>query len=277
MNERDWSKDETLESVLAEISRREERRPTSAFRSRCREAFLDGRPALAADATSLEAEREPRLGGEAGGGPRALGWLAAAALLLVGLRFLGGDNGGDNGGDDVGWQTLGPATAQVRLAIDTLAAGQALDWSGEPFDAQLAPGLEVRVLQGSRLQGSPSGDEFALAIDAGELLIRTHSAYRGPRLAIRTPQTRVVVTGTALSVMVDAAVTCVCVAEGSVHMADGGDASGWSRVEEQQTCIVEPGARPIYRGAFYDPGSMLGSNEAEHLAPLLEFAAHRDD
>ena len=55
-----------------------------------------------------------------------------------------------------------------------------------------------------------------------------------------------------------------------------GPPTGWCHVGDQHTCIVEPEAKRVYRGAFYDPSTMLGADEAAHLAPLLEFAAHRD-
>ena len=126
--------------------------------------------------------------------------------------------------------------------------------------------IAVQVTGGSRatLPEAPGrwfGRNVTGRLERGELRITTGSRFAGAHLAIHTPETAVMVTGTTLAVIREDAGTCVCVLEGHVHV---GPPAG---VMED----VAPGRR---RFVFNDGRApeMAEMRPVEH-APLTAFRA----
>jgi len=115
------------------------------------------------------------------------------------------------------------------------------------LSAALRPGAPVRLPGGTELEIACAGNllvQFTAGTDAtvpeapgrwfgrsvrgtireGELRITTGPAFRGARLAIRSPEAQVEVRGTTLAVIREPHGTCICVLEGRVRVGPhGGD------------------------------------------------------
>ncbi len=101
---------------------------------------------------------------------------------------------------------------------------------------QLSPGTEL-VLP------APPGRWFSRAgrasVDRGLLRVTTGRRFDGARLAIRTPEATVHVTGTTLAVIAEPGGTCVCVLEGVAHVRPHRGAM--TRVHPGSACEVARG------------------------------------
>jgi ferric-dicitrate binding protein FerR (iron transport regulator) len=101
---------------------------------------------------------------------------------------------------------------------------------------QISPGTEM-VLP------SPPGRWFGRAgkasVDRGQLRVTTGRRFGGARLAIRTPEATVHVTGTTLAVIAESTGTRVCVLEGVTHVRPHRGAM--TRVHPGSTCVVDRG------------------------------------
>ena len=270
MSRRDWTLNATLEELLHEVGSSERVDVDTDFEARCREAFVQGQVRSIQRTARSSASSSPI---------RTLapwfGLLAASVALVFGFRVMNADPE-TTPETRQGWALAGSATASAQAALATLKSGRMLSWDEDSLDVHFGDGLDLRLLEGTRLRGGlDEHGELALELAAGEILIRTIVAYDGPDLAVTTPQTEVRVTGTALSMMVNEEVTCVCVAEGTVEVNDSEDPRGWRSVHEHQTHIVIEDAQPYYTGEFYSPNTLLGDKENEHLVPLIEYAAGR--
>ena len=154
--------------------------------------------------------------------PAAAGVLVVAGLLL-------------NRGP--GWQVLGVTgggTAEVNGHAVALSNASALARAVEngahvrlPDGASMtvaAPGrLAVEITPGSdaELTAPPSrwlGRIASARLMSGELRITTGERFHGARLAVRTPEAMVEVTGTTLAVIREPTGTCVCVMDGTVRV-----------------------------------------------------------
>jgi len=102
---------------------------------------------------------------------------------------------------------------------------------------QLSPGTEM-VLP------SPPGRWFgrtgSASVDRGLLRVTTGRRFGGARLAIRTPEATVHVTGTTLAVIAESTGTSVCVLEGVTHVRP--HRGSMTRVHPGSTCVVVRGA-----------------------------------
>lgn len=205
-----------------------------AYRDRLRQAFASG---------SIESRIRPR--------PRVptVLWLAPAAAAALVLAFVSNQGprwniGGVSGSGIVvvdGFELSSTDSAALGRAI---RPGARLRTSAEVQIDLLLPGvLSIQVAPGSELviPGSP-GRWFARTssgrVTEGEVRFVAGSRLRGGSLRITTPEARVDVTGTTLSVIREPSATCVCVLEGVVHMSpEGGPATA-----------VRPGTRRYVYG-----------------------------
>jgi ferric-dicitrate binding protein FerR (iron transport regulator) len=114
-----------------------------------------------------------------------------------------------------------------------LPAGVTLDLETRDVATyELAGGTEVT------LPGTPGrwfGRAVACSVLVGEVRLATGDRFAGTELRFHTPDGRVVVTGTLLSVQCDELGTCVCVLEGSARVG----------VNEEDLELVTPGNRKI--------------------------------
>ena len=224
----------TPESVRADLRRTPAARPNAAYRARVRAAFLDGR---------LEETARRR------GAPNArrfLPFVAAAALLLL-VLILRTSRPGES------WmvsRVSGSGSIEVdgRAWNEGVARSAAAKWlrPGARITLGAETGLEL-VLKGSMVLELAPGSAVVLprregdapesyvgVVDRGVLRICTAPGFRGRRLYVRTPEARVEVHGTTLSVLRDEQGTCVCVLEGSVLVRAANDSTMTS---------VKPGTR----------------------------------
>jgi hypothetical protein len=115
---------------------------------------------------------------------------------------------------------------------------------------QLSPGTEM-VLP------SPPGRWFARGpmgkVAGGLLRVTTGRRFHGARLAITTPDATIHVTGTTLAVIAEPTGTCVCVLEGTAHVASHAPHQGeMTRVIPGSSCEVKRGGQTPKRGEMRD-------------------------
>jgi hypothetical protein len=152
--------------------------------------------------------------------------------------------------------------------------------ASEPIEVELEQSVLVRALPGARFRSEArrsAAQAPRISLESGELIVKTRDGYTGPPLELATPEADVTITGSCVSVLAEVAGTCVCVAEGAVRARRRGDDAA-EPIEPQHTwmCFAEPHAKygACYRGAFHEPsGWLTPSEEAAHLAPLLELEA----
>jgi ferric-dicitrate binding protein FerR (iron transport regulator) len=239
-----------IEELLSELP---VEAPAPAFRSELRAAFVSGRLATGAEeparveVTPVRRRFPPAL------------WqlpLAAAAALVLWALF--------GRGDGQGWR----AGSGGELLARALSTGSAFESGEESADAITEDGLHVRLLPGTRLAAA-RGDELALDVERGEALIWLPPDYEGDLLSVTTPDARLQVTGTALSVMVNDELTCVCVEHGTVRL-ESGEAieahSSWRAQRDGGTAMCK---------AWLPAGTPGAEADAAHQAPLLAFVDER--
>lgn len=245
------------EDVAVERSLRAEPRPRAdaAFRAELRAAFASGferaRPA------GRPAGRDRR--------PWIVGAVAAAALVALTLLVVVQD------APELRFVPLaseGGARA-AELAAD-LNAGRTSTVAEVALEVRTTEGLHVRALPGAIVAGKVGLATLELAVHAGEILVWTPRDYAGAPLVVETRDTHIAMTGTAFSILVDDALTCVCVLRGAVSV-------GAQTVGAQERCIAfASGAAPRCE-AFGAPQSPLGAAEEPHLAPLRDWTREREE
>jgi hypothetical protein len=190
-----------------------------AFRNRLRREFSTGR---------FEQHVRPAE-------PKSAGWFAwpwamaaTAVALVIGFGFL-------NRGPD--WQVMsasGTGTVTVNgktvSASDRAALADALRRGGQ---VSVPAGNELTVVSEGTLlvQAAPGtdmhlptppgrwiGKNMHAAVTKGEARLLTGPRFPGRAMDIGTPAGNTVITGTLVSVVTDAAFTCVCVSEGTASV-----------------------------------------------------------
>jgi ferric-dicitrate binding protein FerR (iron transport regulator) len=223
-------------------------RADAAYRARLAREFASGTIGRAgARATPLPLPARRRLGFAWAALPVA----AAAALMVVGTLNRG-----------PGWELVSSRGAG-ELLIDGVAVSMEraadlerrlkpgarlkLPAEGE-LEIAIAGQVAMQILAGTEVTlpasaGRWIGRSVHAAIAGGELRITTGARFRGARLAIRTPEVTVDVTGTTLAVIREPGGTCVCVLEGRVMV---GPRAGGARapVEEGHLRFTFNDARP---------------------------------
>lgn len=121
----------------------------------------------------------------------------------------------------------------------------------------------VEVTGGTRMSipkmpGRWFGRAAACSLYTGEMRIKTGKDFSGSRLAVFTPEGRVEITGTLLSIQRDEGGTCVCVLEGVAHVGE----------DENDMQAVEPGHRKVM---FSDGRTAIMPVKAMHRDGVLEF------
>jgi len=248
------------EDVAVERTLRAEPRPRAdaAFRAELRAAFASGfeRARPAGRHAGRDAGRDRR--------PWIVGAVAAAALVALTLLVVVQD------APELRFVPIaseGGARA-AALAAD-LNAGRTSTVAEVALEVRTTEGLHVRALPGAIVAGKVGVATLELTVRAGEILVWTPRDYAGAPLVVETRDTHIAMTGTAFSILVDNALTCVCVLRGAVSV-------GAQTVGAQERCIAfASGAAPRCE-AFGAPQSPLGAGEEPHLAPLRDWTRERE-
>jgi ferric-dicitrate binding protein FerR (iron transport regulator) len=244
--------------------------PSAAFRARLQREFVAG--------TITSPEREIPLGRLPGHGTavtphpapsrvhplpvrrpwmRMAPWAVAAAAALVVVSVAGRLNAG------APWR-LGAVTGEGVAIVDErpipINHHQELEQALTPgARVRVPPGCDVAIVSARTIvihmtsetnaivpavPGRWFGRNVSGQVDSGEWRIMTGPAFGGAHLAIATPATHVMVTGTTLAVICEPPGTCVCVYEGSVKV--GRDPSSMVSVEEgrRRYVFMDP-SRPM--------------------------------
>jgi hypothetical protein len=204
--------------------------------------------------------------------PTILRWAyipAAAAIILVVMTIA-------NQGPD--WKVIGAPTEGTVL-ID----GQRVGMQGiRRLEKLMEPGAEIEIPAGSELtlfgqgtlvfQATPGtrmtiptipgrwlGRTLVTRVDQGEVRFLTGPEFAGHRLVVTTPEGRVEVTGTVISVLRDEGVTCVCVMSGEAMIG----------MNEADMEPIPEGKRKVMFGDGRDP--MIVDILPEHRRGLVPF------
>ncbi len=203
------------------------------------------------------------------------GWIAllvVAAVLIAVLRY-------------------GPRATSWRLWHVHGAAGELL-WNGTAYAAadsgalraalrgggtfELGPAAELEFVHGGdvsiqllpetagRVSGPPrrlSERLVTMRLERGGARFSTGVRFRGARLEVETPDTRVRISGTTASVFVSLEGTSVCALEGEATMQDRDGASG---------VVAGGGRRLVYRDRRPAVSLELDGAEREHLGRFLD-------
>jgi ferric-dicitrate binding protein FerR (iron transport regulator) len=247
------------------------------FRERLRSAFAEGR--LEAEARSRPQEEPPPRDARAGRKPRFAWWhwmipAAAAAVILI----------------VVGTLNRAP---ELRVAQVTGHGDVRVDGSSIPLDDSRAlgesirPGIEIEmpedavidllagdvilfeVTGGTRMSipAVPNrwfGRVVECSLSVGEMRIKTGKGFPGSELLVMTPEGRVEISGTMVSIERSPGVTCVCVVEGIAHV-------GTDREDMQP---VQPGYRKVM---FGDGEAKIIPIEPIHEEGVLDFDSRVGD
>ncbi|MBI1799005.1 MAG: FecR domain-containing protein [Candidatus Eisenbacteria bacterium] len=110
---------------------------------------------------------------------------------------------------------------------------------------QIAPGSELVIptVPGRWFMRRSLGE-----LRSGEVRITTGPEFHGSRLALATPEARVLVTGTTLAVICDSTGTCVCVLDGAVRVGATGDSM--PKVEAGMRAFVYADGRPMVQAGM---------------------------
>jgi len=165
---------------------------------------------------------------------------------------------------------LGPGAEQELLA--SLGRGAHLVTGAGALDLNLSMGMRMRVLPGTSVSflglpepGSPQ--ELGFVLERGEVFLETDKSYAGNPIRIETSDVEVMVTGTALGVMVDERGTCTCVDHGEVAVTRA------DRLSEAAESVSSRHLLFVLRDAECMRKSFDSLEDAEHVHPLEEFAA----
>jgi hypothetical protein len=104
-------------------------------------------------------------------------------------------------------------------------------------------------------------------VKSGEVRITTESRFHGATLALTTPETHVLVSGTTLAVICEPTGTCVCVLEGVVRI--GGSAHAMSLIPGGMRAYVYADGRPLERTTMRETevpalNALRGSRDSAH-------------
>ena len=225
----------------------------ASFREQLKRDFVSGSFAERPRAVAI-APRQPR---------RFLGWatgLSAAAAVAFVVAALNQPPGwtalpcGGSGalvvnGLSIPIRETAELTRRIRPGSRIrLESTEALDLVSSGILAmQLSPGTEM-VLP------PPPGRWFGRGARAnvagGRLRVTTGRRFHGARLAITTPDATVRVTSTTLAVIAEPSGTCVCVLEGTAHVAP--HRGGMTRVRPGSRCEVARGGQTPKTGEMLD-------------------------
>jgi ferric-dicitrate binding protein FerR (iron transport regulator) len=161
-----------------------------------------------------------------------------------------------------------------RIEVE-LEVGAELESLGSPVWLRDGAGLELELRPGSRLLvpalPEPGPIPIELALERGELLLRTDPDLARSPLRVATPLAEVVPVGTVFGVLVDGEGACVCVARGRVEVTSVFLPGGAAPVEEGWSLRFrgEPGTAPLEQPFPDDPAAP----DFAHVAELRGFAA----
>src|SRR5207249_4248121 len=122
-----------------------------------------------------------------------------------------------------------------------------------PRAVAIAPRRPVRFLAWAAGLSAAAAVAIVLAVlnqPPGWTARTTGGRFHGARLAITTPDATIHVTGTTLAVIAEATGTCVCVLEGTAHVAP--HQGKMTRVTPGSSCEVARGGRKPKRGEMRD-------------------------
>ena len=168
----------------------------------------------------------------------------------------------------------GREVALAALATTTLAPGARVDLpAGVSIELRLAGTLGLETAPGTAFTVPTAGATRRATVDHGEVRYVTGPAFAGTRLTVESPEARVEVTGTTFVIISAPQMTCVCVGEGTVHVASrgGGGAAADSTGGPTATHDIAAGKRR----EFYADGTMSGelpvhAHEAMKLGMLKD-------
>lgn len=210
------------------------RGPSRALRERLQTEFMTGSITSGLDRSRMR--QAPVISGFPMRWARPLVWAAAAVLIAV--TAIGVNRG-------PAWQVKSVSGSGI-VVVGNLPIPLS---HTEQLAAALQPGARVRIPPGATLEvmapgqmaivllagthvempatpGRWFGRRVTATLASGQLRISTGPQFNGARLAIRTPEAEVTVTGTTLAVICEPHGTCVCVLEGRVDVgARGGEMS----------------------------------------------------
>jgi hypothetical protein len=200
--------------------------PGAGFRAAMRERFVSGR-----EPGRARAPRRPGLW--FGLRPLEIA-LGSAAILMVASLGMTVLNAGP------GWRVAPGPPVSGNVIVDdepipvndlasldeSLRPESHIVWDGDgDLMLRTAGGVVIAVLPGTEVHlPAPPRRWFARSaqgrVERGEIRVLTGPRFHGAAMAISTPQSMVRITGTALAVICEPGVTCVCVYEGTVLVTD---------------------------------------------------------
>jgi hypothetical protein len=236
------------------------------FRARLKSEFTEGR--MAAEQPEVP---------ESAGGKSGFAWwrwlvpAAAAAVLVIvavnqnrgpALRVARAMGLGEvlSGGERI-------ALSDTEKLNDAIAAAGMLETpAGGTLDLLADDVVLLEVTAATRMTiprtpGRWFGRAAACSLFAGEMRIKTGRNFQGAELAVFTPEGKVEITGTLLSIQRDEGGTCVCVLEGVARVG----------MDENDMESVEPGFRKVM---FADGTAEIIPVKPMHRDGVLEFDRH---
>lgn len=262
-----------------------------------RDAFRsDLRTRFAAQGAFPAGEARPEVRGVRRGprplAPRVLAWAGAVAAAAVLLLLFGPREAsaparpwrlveeGSAGAVRIGGELVPVADAErVRRAVEQGVEVASTDdrlelYLDDDLRLQLMPLTRFRSVPVAEQVGTPSADTpVLLDLSEGELLLLTRphaERVDRPPIVVRTPDTRVTLTGTGISVKAMDAGTCVCVARGEVRIEPRESAPRVGRT--RTTCFVFRDGSEPFEGDFEEMLRQPGF-DPEHQEVLLDFVA----
>lgn len=244
------------------------------FREELRQRFI-AYGSVASREAQIARQLEPRKRGRL----FQLGVLAAAAAAIVFVMFYLPDEGQwrvrdpeSLGGVLVDGQSLD--AGDVGLLAAALRRGTQLVTGPRDLDLQLSLGVRMRVLANSSVEfaslpDAGSRQELGFALERGEVFLETEADFPGHPIRIATEDVDVMVTGTALGVMVDDLGTCTCVEHGEVAVSLA------RRGAEPVEAVSSGRLLYVMRDDQCMRKDMAANSHRSHAEPLERFAAER--
>ena len=203
---------------------------------------------------------------------RYAGVLALAATLALALitfnRSPGPSAFGGSGQGFVSVDGRQMATSDLTAIGELLHGGAKVTLGdGAILDLAYAGNMSWRLFPGTTvtLPDAPGrwfGRAVSAHVEIGEVSVRTGDRFHGALLALSTDEGRALVTGTLVSVVRDAAVTCVCVHEGTVQMESAAGLDLGDIPVGKRRVLFRDGSEPV-----------LLDIAAPHRDHLIEFDA----
>jgi hypothetical protein len=256
--------------------------PSAPFRALMRERFVGAAEGTGAPAGTGASAPRARRGFLSAMRPIEIA-LAAAGLAIVlslgayvmnaGPRWHVADTGGVPTGNLVVDGEPVPAGDAGSLD-DALTSTSHLVWEGDGdlvlhsdggAVIALTPGTEVTM-------PAPPPRWFARStsgrVERGTIRVMTGPRFRGASLTFDTPQAQVEVTGTALAVICEPAVTCVCVFEGTVEVRGPAEQSAMVPAGQRRTLFAD--GRPTEQADMRPSERMALDRMRREMGSLLE-------